>query len=160
MEHFKNNQKNKNSQNYTKDFLHKLTTKVSKDLSNQEIEVLVLEDLRNLRKSASRKLGTSKGKKLNYIINSMSFGLFQNFLEYKCLDLGILVEKINPVYTSKTCSRCKSSNTSRSNATSDRFVCNDCKFQLSADLNGSRNIEKFYMKSQWATSESIPGLDL
>lgn len=142
IENFKNNQQKKNLQNYTKDFLHKLTTQISKDFSNSGIEVLILEDLKNLRKSASVKLGTSKGKKLNYIINSMSFGMFQHFLEYKCLDLGIQVNKINPAYTSKTCSKCGSLKTSRPKQ--EEFICRNCNFHLHADLNGSRNIENFY----------------
>jgi putative transposase len=144
LENWKNNYQKHNLQNYTKDFLHKLTTQIAEELSTQGVEVLVLENLKNLRKSASRKLGTSKGRKLNYIINSMSFGMFQNFLKYKCLDRGIKVEFIQPAYTSKTCSRCKSLKTLR--PAQDKFVCQDCGFQLNADLNGSRNIENFYRK--------------
>jgi len=142
IENFKNNQQKRNLSNYTKDFLHKLTTQISQEFSTQGVEVLVLENLKDLRKSASRKLGTSKGRKLNYIINSMSFGMFQNFLKYKCLDRGIKVEFINPAYTSKTCSRCSSRNTKRPRQ--EDFVCLDCDFQLNADLNGSRNIENVY----------------
>lgn len=144
LEHKKNNLKKHNLQNYTKDFVHKLTTQISNDLNNLGVEVLVLEDLRNLRKSASRKLKTSKGKGLNYIINSIPWGMFSNFLTYKCLDRGIKVEKIHPAYTSKTCSRCESKNTTRPRQ--DKFVCLECKYQLDADLNGSRNIEYFYRK--------------
>jgi putative transposase len=142
IEHKKNNQKKRNLTNYSKDYLHKLTTQISKDLSTQGVEVLVLENLRNLRKSSSRKNGTSKGKMINYIINSFPYSMFQIFLKYKCLNLGIKVEFINPAYTSKTCSRCGSLNTSRPKQ--EIFICNDCNFQLNADLNGSRNIEKFY----------------
>lgn len=138
----KNNQKKRNLTNYTKDFLHKLTTQIADDLQSKATEVLVLEDLRNLKKSASKKSGNNKGKMINYIINSMPYGMFQDFLEYKCLDRGIKVEKINPAYTSKTCSRCLSKNTER--PSQDKFICLDCGFQLNADLNGSRNIDGFY----------------
>jgi len=157
LERKKNNQKLRNLANYSKDYLHKLTSQISKELLQQGVDVLVLEDLRHLRRSASRKLGTSKGKMLNYIINSFPYSMFQNFLEYKCLDQGILVVKINPAYTSKTCSSCGSRNTSRPQQ--ERFVCNDCLIQLDTDLNGSRNIEKFYKKSQCATSDSSALLD-
>jgi len=142
IEHKKYNQRKRNLTNYSRDFLHKLTTQISDDLQSKGIDVLVLEDLRSLRKSASRKLGTSKGKLINYIINSMPYSMFQNFLKYKCLDRGIKVEKINPAYTSKTCSRCNSRNTLRPRQ--EDFVCLDCIFKLNADLNGSRNIEMFY----------------
>lgn len=144
IEHKKYNQKKRNLNNYSKDFLHKLTTQISKDLSAQGVEVLVLENLKNLRKSASRKLKTSKGRMLNYIINSMPYGIFQHLLKYKCLDLGIKVEFTNPAYTSKTCSRCSSRNTKRPRQ--EDFVCLDCNLKLNADLNGSRNIEMFYRR--------------
>lgn len=145
IEHRKYKQFKRNLNNFNKDFLHKLTSKISKNLQDKGIDVLVLEDLRNLRKSASKKLGTSKGKMINYIINSFPYSMFQNFLEYKCLDLGIRVEKVNPAYTSKTCSKCGSINTSRSRQ--QDFKCLNCGFQLDADLNGSRNIESRYTHS-------------
>ena len=144
IEHKKHKQTKRNLSNYTKDFLHKLTTQIADELQQKAIEVLVLEDLRSLRKSASRKLGTSKGKMINYIINSFPYSMFQTFLKYKCLDRGIKVEKINPAYTSKTCSKCGSRNTTRTNSKQDLTTCNDCNFHLSSDLNGSRNIEMFY----------------
>ena len=68
--------------------------------------------------------------------------MFRNFLSYKCLDRGIKVELIQPAYTSKTCSRCGSRNTTRPRQV--EFICQDCKFQLDADLNGSRNISSWY----------------
>jgi len=142
IEHKKHKQTKRNLTNYTKDFLHKLTTQIADELQQKAIEVLVLEDLRSLRNSASRKFGTNKGKMINYIINSFPYSMFQKFLKYKCLDRGIRVEKIHPAYTSKTCSRCNSRNTLRPRQ--DQFICLDCNFKLNADLNGSRNIEKFY----------------
>ncbi len=142
----KNNQKKRLFRNYQKDFLHKMTTKISRDLHSQNVEVLVLEDLKNIRKSSSRKLGTSKGKKTNFVFNNnFPFSMFQEFLSYKCLSLGINVKKIQPQYTSKSCSRCGSVNTSR--PTQSIFVCHDCIFQLNADLNASRNIRTKYILS-------------
>ena len=154
----KHNQQHRNIENYTKDQLHKLTSKIVKDLLSNKSEVLILEDLKHLRKSASRKNKTSKGKKLNFIINSFPFYMFQNFLEYKCLDHGIKVVKIDPSYTSKTCSRCGSLNTERPHQ--EQFICSDCNLNLDADLNGSRNILQFYKNEVWVASESNPVSDL
>ena len=151
VEHYKNKKKLKG---FTGDFLHKLTNQIAKDCSKEKPEVLVLENLRNLRKSASRKTGKSKGKKLNYLINSFPFSMFQSLLSYKLQSLGIKVVFINPAYTSKTCSRCGSQDTSRPKQST--FICNHCKYQLDADLNGSRNIASRYMQMQWATIESSP----
>jgi IS605 OrfB family transposase len=155
IEHKKNKKKLKN---YTKDFLHKLTKNISLDLQKEGVEVLVLEDLRNLHKSVSKKNGKSKGKLINYIINQFPYGMFQQFLSYKCLDLGIRVEKTNPTYTSKMCSHCGSKDTQR--PTQSSFVCNICGTHLNADLNGSRNVKAFYMNSLGVHSESCPSQDL
>ena len=57
MEQHKNK---RNINNFTKDYVHKLTTKIVKDLSAEGTEILVLENLTGLRKSASRKRGTFK----------------------------------------------------------------------------------------------------
>lgn len=148
LERKKNKQKHRNLANYTKDFLHKLTTKIANDLQKRGVDVLLLEDLRHLRKSACRKAGTSKGKLVNYIINSFPYSMFQHMLTYKCLDRGIKVVKVSPQYTSKRCSRCGSLNTKR--PTQVEFVCVDCGLHLDADLNGARNIVGAYMASQWA----------
>jgi len=50
--------------------LNNNTIQIADELQQKGIDVLVLEDLRSLRKSASKKLGSSKGKMINYIINS------------------------------------------------------------------------------------------
>lgn len=127
--------------NYTKDTIHKLTSKISKEIFNQGIKVLYLEDLTNIRDNSSKKKGTSKGKKLNYIINNaFPFRMFQDFLLYKCLHLGIKVEKIPASYTSKTCHKCGSLNTLRINQAS--FECLNCHVKIHADLNAARNIQK------------------
>ena len=157
LEHKKNNSKKKNLTNFSKDFCHKITSQMVEHLLSTGSKVLILEDLRTLRKNASRKYG-SYSKLRNYIINTMPYGMIQNFLEYKCLDAGILVHKINPAYTSKTCSACESLETQR--PTQNSFVCQKCGLKLHADLNGSRNIEKFYTNTRWATSESSPAKDL
>jgi IS605 OrfB family transposase len=137
MEHRKNKQKHHNLENYTNDFLHKITTKISKDLHKNGLEVLVMENLRNMRHSSSKKLGTSKGKKINYIVNSLPYRKIQSLLEYKCLELGINVVYIDSAYTSTICSSCGSINTKRHKTS---FRCLDCGLNLDADLNGSRNI--------------------
>jgi len=156
IEYYKNKQKSKNINNYTKDQIHKLTTEIANDLRENGVEVLLLENLRHLRRSASKKLGTSKGKKLNYIINSMPYKFVQNLLEYKCLDRGIQVRYVDPAYTSQDCSTCGSRATSRSGSHRTAFSCEACGLKLDADLNGSRNIRARYYLPEWAASESSP----
>ena len=143
LEYRKNKQISRNISNFSKDFIHKLTTKIVSNMVIQGQEVLVLEDLKYLRKSSCRKLGTSKGKNLNYILNTFPFGMFRSFLEYKCIEAGIEVIVVKPHFTSKTCSSCGSLNTTRTSQPA--FECLDCEKKLHADLNASRNIRDKYI---------------
>ena len=144
-EYKKNRMKSRDMKNYTKDFIHKLTNSIVLNLVSQGSEVLILEDLKNLRQSASKKKGTSKGKGLNYVINTLPFGMFSDILEYKCLDHGISVVKVAPQYTSKKCNSCGSLDTERPKQ--NAFVCNQCGYHLHADLNAARNIRCRYTTS-------------
>jgi IS605 OrfB family transposase len=138
MENKKNRGKN-NIDQFTKHTIHQITNQIIADLVRTESKVLILEDLKDLRKSSSRKNGTSKGKELNYRINNcFPTAMFRQILSYKCLENGIKLEFVDPAYTSKACSRCGSQETLRE--TQSRFECTSCGFQLDADLNASRNI--------------------
>ena len=140
---YKKNKGKKNINNYTKNFVHSLANSIIEDLIFTGQEVLVLENLTDLRKSSSKKNGTSKGKTVNYMINNcFPFSMLKQILEYKCLESNILVETVSPAFTSKTCSRCGSQETIRESQ--PRFKCQDCGFQLDADLNASRNIKSRY----------------
>lgn len=128
--------------NYTRNEIHTLTSNLVKYLLEVGGSQIVLEDLTNIRKSSSRKEGTSKGKNLNYLLNNVfPFKMFQNFLDYKCRLNGIDVVYINPKNTSKTCSICKSLNTERPKQS--LLVCKDCGRRQNADLNGAKNILGF-----------------
>ncbi len=141
---YRKNKGKKNINNYTKNFVHSLANQIIKDLIFSGQEVLVLENLKDLRESTSKKNGTSKGKTVNYMINNcFPYSMLKQILEYKCLELGILVESVNPACTSQTCGRCGSMNTQR--PTQSRLVCQDCNFQIDADLNAARNIQNRYI---------------
>ncbi len=51
---------------------------------------------------------------------------------------------INESWTSSCCSRCGSYHTTRPNQPT--FICNNCGYQLNADLNGAKNIAKRLIK--------------
>ena len=129
----------KNIENYTKNVAHILANQIIEDLIFREQEVLVLENLKGLRKSSSKKNGTSKGKTVNYLVNNaFPYAMFRSILGYKCLENGIKVVAVHPANTSKGCSRCGSLETERLHQS--RFHCLDCGLQLDADLNAARNI--------------------
>ncbi len=129
-----------NISNKRKDFLHKISNKIT-----NENQVIVIEDLKvkNMTKSA---VGTveepkkSSGKRgLNRVITQQSWSMFFTMLEYKAIRKGGEVIKINPKFTSQKCSYC--GHVSKNNRKSQsKFKCEKCNFTQNADLNASINI--------------------
>lgn len=111
---------------------HNISKKIVDGLNNGD--VIVMEDLSGIRTTA----------KYNKWIHKWAFRQLQSFLEYKALRKGIRVVYCNPKYTSKTCSRCGSLNTSRH---SGFFECLSCGFHCDSDKNASLNLAKRYMRN-------------
>lgn len=156
IEHYKNKQKKRNLNNFNKNEVHNITSKIVKDLQSTGIKVLVLEDLRNLRKGCTDKIRNKSTSKKNYIVNSIPTGMFRSFLTYKCNQVGIKVEIINPAYTSQTCS----THNILGERSGYNFVCTSYDHKLDADLNASRNIWNRYIRSKCATNQFSANTDL
>ena len=87
-----------------------------------------LEGIKNLRK------GKSYSRRLSHWTYTEIFGKLESY----CNEQGVLVRKVNPIYTSQRCSCCGW--TSKSNRTGKVFKCARCGNICDADLNASRNI--------------------
>ncbi len=113
---------------------------ISKDIINSvpENSILVLEKLKNIRKSKMR-------KKQRIELNSWKFYQLEQFLIYKAETKNCKIEFVNPAYTSQTCSNC--GDVKRSNRKANKFKCKTCKFELHADLNAARNIRDKFSNS-------------
>ncbi|MGE6480291.1 RNA-guided endonuclease InsQ/TnpB family protein [Psychrobacter namhaensis] len=127
--------------NIRQDYLHKITTTISKNHA-----MIACEDLKvaNMSRSAS---GTveNKGRHvkaksgLNKSILDQGWGMMVNMLEYKQQWCGGLLIKINPRYTSQTCFECKHI-AKENRQTQAKFECVKCKHVVNADVNAARNI--------------------
>ena len=127
--------------NIRHDYLHKITTTISKNHA-----MIACEDLKvaNMSKSAS---GTKEKKGrhvkaksgLNKSILDQGWGMMVNMLEYKQQWQGGLLIKVNPRYTSQTCFECKhiAKENSRTQA---NFECVKCGHKANADVNAAKNI--------------------
>nr|WP_227697647.1 transposase [Psychrobacter cibarius] len=124
--------------NIRHDYLHKITTSISKNHA-----MIACEDLKvaNMSKSASGSM-----EKKGYNVKAKS-GLnksildqgWVNMLEYKQQWQGGLLVKINPRYTSQTCFNCK--HVAKENRqTQSKFECVQCGYVANADVNAARNI--------------------
>ena len=127
--------------NARKDYLHKITTTISKNHA-----VVCVEDLqvRNMSKSAS---GTSEqpGKqvkqksRLNRSILDQGWGLFRGQLEYKLEWNGGILVDVPAQNTSITCPKCEYIS-KENRKTQLKFECINCKYQNHADVVGAINI--------------------
>jgi putative transposase len=123
------------------DFLHKLSTKTSKNHA-----VIVLEDLQvtNMSRSArgtveepGRNIAQKSG--LNKAILDQGWGTFRRMLEYKQSWHGGEVIAVNPRYTSQTCPQC--GHISQENRPQQAlFSCVACGYTYHADVVAAKNI--------------------
>ncbi len=127
--------------NIRHDYLHKVTTTLSKNHA-----MIVVEDLKvaNMSKSAKGSI-EKKGKNvkaksgLNKSILDQGWSMLVDLLEYKQQWRGGLLVKVDPKYTSQTCSSC--GHIAKENRlTQAKFSCVECGFSENADINASRNI--------------------
>lgn len=67
------------------------------------------------------------------------FHQLRSFLEYKSELLGVVLQVVNPRYTSQACSRCGHCDKSN-RSTRDDFLCSSCGYAVPADWNAAVNI--------------------
>ena len=127
--------------NIRHDYLHKITTAISKNHA-----MIACEDLKvaNMSKSASGS-ATQHGRNvkaksgLNKSILDQGWGMMIDMLEYKQHWTGGLLVKVNPQYTSQTCSQCQHI-TKENRQTQAKFECVKCGHKANADVNAAKNI--------------------
>lgn len=119
--------------------LHTYSKAIVTDCVNKGIKTLLVGDLKDIRKNKNF------GKKTNQKLHSWSFGKFTQQLEYKCMKVGIRFVRVNEAYSSQTCSCCgqvrKANRKHRG-----LYICKGCKHKINADVNGSVNILKKYLR--------------
>ena len=116
------------------DFLHKLSSKISKNHA-----IIFLEDLAVTEMSKSvQGLGKRKSN-LNKAILDQGWSIFKTLLSYKQSWMGGEVLTVDPRYTSQKCPTCSTIDQSNRVTQSD-FTCQRCGYQQNADLVGAMNI--------------------
>ena len=141
--------------NKRKDFLHKLSNKIT-----NENQVIVIEKLnvKNMTKSATGTIEepkSSAGKRgLNRVITEKSWGLFFQMLRYKAIKKGGEVIAVDPKYTSQQCSNCGTIDKNNRKSQS-RYECGECGFKINADYNAAINIKKRGLKAKVADLLSL-----
>lgn len=111
------------------DYLHKLTKSLVR-----EYDLIVIEDIK-----VKSLLNKNYSNKSNHKLANQSWYTFRILLEYKCNMYGKELKKVDPRYTSKTCSSCGYIN--HDLRLYDRtWTCPNCNTTHDRDINASINI--------------------
>lgn len=127
--------------NIRRDYLHKVTSEISKNHAMIVIEDLKVSNMSKSAKGTAERHGRNVRAKsgLNRSILDQGWYEMRRQLEYKQLWRGGQVLAIPPAYTSQRCACC--GHTAKENRQSQsKFECQICGYTANADINGARNI--------------------
>jgi len=123
------------------DFLHKLSTDISKNHAKVYVEGLQISNMSASAKGTIEEPGRSVKAKsgLNKSILDQGWFEFRRQLDYKLFWRGGILVEVNPRHTSQQCSCC--GYTAKENRVSqDVFKCQVCGHEENADVNAAMNI--------------------
>ncbi|WP_261153240.1 RNA-guided endonuclease InsQ/TnpB family protein [Serratia quinivorans] len=127
--------------NIRRDYLHKVTSEISKNHAMIVIEDLKVSHMSKSAKGRAEQHGRNVRAKsgLNRSILDQGWYEMRRQLEYKQLWRGGSVLAVSPAYTSQRCACC--GHTAKENRLSQsKFACQVCGYTDNADINGARNI--------------------
>lgn len=103
---------------------------------------IVMEDLTGIVQGTRKRLN----KEFRKTISRWTYSQVMSRIENHCARKGFLVHKVDPSYTSQTCSKCGFVH--RSNRNGEVFRCTKCGYTSDADYNASLNILTRFISSQ------------
>ena len=140
--------------NTRKDQLHKLSLNISKRFGTVVVEALKIKNMTASAAGTVDKPGRNVAQKsgLNRSILDKGWHGFEHMLAYKLEERGGTLVRVNPAYTSQTCSRCGTVDRNSRESQAD-FRCTACGHSENADCNAARNILRAGTRPQSAPSE-------
>ena len=127
--------------NCRKDFLHKISSTISKNHAMIYIEDLQVSNMSKSAKGTVEQPGTNVAQKsgLNRAILDQSWYEFRRQIDYKSQWQGGVLVAVPPHNTSRTCPCC--GHTDKENRpTQSKFECVECGYRNNADVVGAINI--------------------
>jgi len=110
--------------------------------------IICIEDL------SINKMRAYNFRSINRNIGDVAWGQFAQYLDYKAVSADRQLIRVNPAYTSQTCSRCGYRQVKK---LSDRtHHCSHCGFSIDRDLNASINILRLGLQSLGIQSIEAP----
>lgn len=105
---------------------------VNKQLDISNVKELIIENLKSVKHKSKF------SKKFNNKLQRWTYPKVINKLERICEENGVLFTKINPAYTSQTCSKCGAID--KTNRRGESYQCKACGINIDADYNAAINI--------------------
>ncbi len=131
--------------NFVRTRLFQINNQIIKLANKFNVSHIVIEDLKFLR--VGRKLGNSKGRKVNGIINKIPYAKFRSALNIIAIQQQINVVAIDPYHTSQLCSRCRVLNKIKG-GNYRLYKCKSCGLEINRDRNASKNICNFLLERE------------
>lgn len=116
-------------------FIETETNRFIKDLNLDDVKVIVLENLKNIKKGTRGKFS----RKLNRFLSFWNYSKVNDKLELLCEEKGISIKLKSPYKTSQRCSYC--GKIDKRNRKKEEFLCLECGYKTNADYNASKNLE-------------------
>ena len=128
--------KKRGSKKYKKLLKHKENeiNRIINTLNLGDFGLVILEDLKNVKKNTKGKINRKFNNKLQYWSYKQVLTKSDRLSE----DKGFVIHKVNPAYTSQTCSNCGV--VDRSNRCGEIYQCTSCGLLIDADYNAAVNI--------------------
>ncbi len=115
---------------WSEDYLHQCSKEIVAEAKHHGCTHIAFEDLEQIRARLS------DGKKFQ----QWAFRELQEKTENKAELAGIVVETVEPSYTSQQCSKCGC--TLEENRDGQHFQCLDCSYSVNADYNAAKNVAR------------------
>ena len=126
-------------------------------------DFIAVEDLAipNMTRSAKGTLeepgkGVKAKSGLNRSISEQGWGRLYGMIAYKAEWAGKRFVKVDPMFTSQTCSSCVTKDGSSRRSQSE-FQCTGCGYAANADVNAAQNILRRGLEQAFGPGETIPG---
>ena len=103
-------------------------------ISKEQPDEVVLESLKNVKHKSSGKIYNKTMNKLQRWSYDRTFNKLEQLSESK----GFTIKKVDPAYTSQTCSKCGSVH--KESRKGELYECINCGMKLDADYNAALNI--------------------
>ena len=107
--------------------------------AKSENAAISIEDLTGIRERTNQQPRAKTERRRS---NSWAFYQLRQFLEYKSIQAGVSLVRVNPAYTSQMCHNCHHIHPVKGSSyrSGKTFECGHCGWTGDADLNGAMNI--------------------